>query len=34
MAGEVVEKLTNATFRVRLEDGHVIHGFISGKMRM
>jgi translation initiation factor IF-1 len=34
MAGEVIENLPNATFKVRLENGHVIHGFISGKMRM
>ena len=34
MQGEVVENLPNATFRVKLENGHVIHAFISGKMRM
>jgi translation initiation factor IF-1 len=34
MQGEVVENLPNATFRVRLENGHVVLGFISGKMRM
>ena len=34
MQGEVVENLPNATFKVRLENGHVIHAFISGKMRM
>jgi translation initiation factor IF-1 len=34
MQGEVVENLPNATFRVRLENGHTIHAFISGKMRM
>jgi translation initiation factor IF-1 len=34
MQGEVVENLPNATFKVKLENGHVIHGFISGKMRM
>src|SRR5437773_11480963 len=34
MQGEVVETLPNATFRVKLENGHVIHAFISGKMRM
>ncbi|OGA16750.1 MAG: translation initiation factor IF-1 [Betaproteobacteria bacterium RIFCSPLOWO2_02_FULL_66_14] len=34
IASEVVENLPNATFRVRLENGHVIHGFISGKMRL
>ena len=34
MQGEVVENLPNATFRVKLENGHAIHAFISGKMRM
>jgi translation initiation factor IF-1 len=34
MQGEVVENLPNATFRVRLENGHIILAFISGKMRM
>ena len=34
MQGEVIEKLPNATFRVKLENGHVVLGFISGKMRM
>ena len=34
MAGEVVENLPNAMFRVKLENGHVILGHISGKMRM
>ncbi len=34
MPGEVVENLPNATFRVRLENGHVVLGHISGKMRM
>ncbi|TAK41192.1 MAG: translation initiation factor IF-1 [Betaproteobacteria bacterium] len=33
MQGEVIENLPSATFRVRLENGHVIHAFISGKMR-
>jgi translation initiation factor IF-1 len=32
--GEVVETLPNATFRVKLENGHVVLGHISGKMRM
>ncbi len=31
MQGEVVENLPNATFRVRLENGHVVLGHISGK---
>jgi translation initiation factor IF-1 len=34
MQGEVVENLPNATFKVKLENGHVIQAFISGKMRM
>ncbi len=34
MQGEVVESLPNATFRVKLENGHVVLGHISGKMRM
>jgi translation initiation factor IF-1 len=34
MQGEVVENLPNATFRVKLENGHIVQGFISGKMRM
>ena len=34
MAGEVVENLPNAMFRVKLENGHVVFGHISGKMRM
>ncbi len=34
MAGEVVENLPNAMFRVKLENGHVVLGHISGKRRM
>ena len=34
MQGEVLENLPNATFRVRLENGHIVLGYISGKMRM
>ena len=34
MQGEVTENLPNATFRVRLENGHIVLGHISGKMRM
>ena len=34
MAGDVVENLPNAMFRVKLENGHVVLGHISGKMRM
>ena len=32
--GTVLEMLPNAMFRVELENGHVILGHISGKMRM
>lgn len=34
MLGEVIETLPNATFRVKLENGHIVLGHISGKMRM
>ena len=34
MQGEVQENLPNAMFRVKLENGHVVLGHISGKMRM
>ncbi len=33
MQGEILENLPNATFRVKLENGHVVLGHISGKMR-
>ena len=32
--GTVVEALPNATFRVKLENGHLLLAHISGKMRM
>ncbi|KAB2881619.1 translation initiation factor IF-1 [bacterium] len=32
--GTILETLPNATFRVKLENGHEIHAHISGKMRM
>ena len=32
--GVVTELLPNATFRVKLENGHIVLGHISGKMRM
>ena len=32
--GTVIEALSNAMFRVELENGHVITAHISGKMRM
>ena len=34
MEGEVVDTLPNTTFRVKLENGHVVTAHISGKMRM
>jgi translation initiation factor IF-1 len=34
MQGEILESLPNATFRVKLENGFVVLGHISGKMRM
>lgn len=33
MEGEVVDTLPNTTFRVKLENGHVVIAHISGKMR-
>lgn len=32
--GEVIEALPNATFRVKLENGHELLAHIAGKMRM
>lgn len=34
LQGEVLENLPNATFRVKLENGDLVLGYISGKMRM
>ncbi|MGW8283418.1 MAG: translation initiation factor IF-1 [Gemmatimonadota bacterium] len=34
MAGEVIESLPNAMFRVRLENEHEITCHVSGKIRM
>ncbi len=34
LEGTILEALPNAMFRVELENGHVILGHISGKMRM
>ena len=34
MQGEIIETLPKATFRVKLENDHVVLGHISGKMRM
>jgi translation initiation factor IF-1 len=33
MQGTVIETLPNTTFRVKLENGHVVTAHISGKMR-
>ena len=33
MEGTVIETLPNTTFRVELENGHVITAHISGRMR-
>jgi len=33
MEGTVVETLPNTTFRVELENGHIVTAHISGKMR-
>jgi translation initiation factor IF-1 len=33
MEGKVVETLPNTTFRVELDNGHVVTAHISGKMR-
>lgn len=34
MEGEVIEALPAATFKVKLENGHLVLGHLSGKMRM
>ncbi|MCR5824307.1 MAG: translation initiation factor IF-1 [Lachnospiraceae bacterium] len=34
LEGTVTEKLPNATFRVQLENGHIVLAHISGKLRM
>jgi translation initiation factor IF-1 len=34
MQGEIVERLPNATFRVKLENGRVVLGHVAGEMRM
>jgi translation initiation factor IF-1 len=33
LEGEVIDTLPNTTFRVKLENGHVVIAHISGKMR-
>jgi len=32
--GTIIDLLPNATFKVQLDNGHVINGHISGKMRL
>ena len=32
--GKVLDALPNATFKVELENGHIILAYVSGKMRM
>jgi translation initiation factor IF-1 len=34
LVGEVVELLPSTMFRVKLENGHIVLGHISGKMRI
>ena len=34
MQGSIVETLPNATFRVKLENGHTVLSRVAGKMRM
>lgn len=34
MQGTIEEALPNAMFRVRLDNGHLILAYVSGKMRM
>ncbi|MFA5413371.1 MAG: translation initiation factor IF-1 [Patescibacteria group bacterium] len=34
VTGQVLELLPAATFKIKLEDGHVIMGHLSGKMRL
>lgn len=33
LEGKIVDVLPNATFRVKLENGHIILSYIAGKMR-
>ena len=34
MQGEILDNLPNATFKVKLENGQVVLGHVSGEMRM
>ena len=33
MEGKIIETLPNTTFKVELENGHVVNAHISGRMR-
>lgn len=33
LEGEVIDVLPNATFKVRLENGHTVLSYVSGRMR-
>ena len=33
LEGEVIDILPNATFKVRLENGHTVLSYVSGRMR-
>jgi translation initiation factor IF-1 len=33
LEGEVVDVLPNATFKVKLENGHTVLSYVSGRMR-
>ena len=34
MQGEILETLPNATFRLKTENGHMVLGHVSSKMRL
>jgi translation initiation factor IF-1 len=34
MQGEVLEALPNVTFKIQLENEHIVHGYLAGKMKM
>jgi translation initiation factor IF-1 len=33
LEGEVIDVLPNATFKVKLDNGHVVLSYVSGRMR-
>ncbi len=33
LEGEIIDVLPNATFKVKLENGHTVLSYVSGKMR-